>query len=282
MNVNKLNFASKKEAMIQMQKLFDKLWNIYTSQNPQAQRIYDLISARGETVGNDHIAFRTFDHPSVNIDVLSKVFISVGYEAKGEYQFEAKKLFARHFEHKTDKNAPRVFISQLKTKEFSTFLQQTVNDCVAKIPSAMLTSDELIFSGTVWGEGSFEVYEKLRAESEYAAWLYVNGFRANHFTVNVNALKSFEGIYELNDFLKQNGFLLNDSGGEVKGTPQELLEQSSVKADLYLQHFSDGEQMIPGCYYEFAKRYHDANGELYSGFIAKSADKIFESTDFRK
>jgi len=39
---------------------------------------------------------------------------------------------------------------------------------------------------------------------------------------------------------------------------------------------------IPSCYYEFARRYEDKNGELYGGFIAKSADKIFESTDFYK
>ncbi|MEJ2595547.1 MAG: DUF1338 domain-containing protein, partial [bacterium] len=36
---------------------------------------------------------------------------------------------------------------------------------------------------------------------------------------------------------------------------------------------------IPSCYYEFARRYPDASGKLYGGFIAKSADKIFEITD---
>jgi hypothetical protein len=46
--------------------------------------------------------------------------------------------------------------------------------------------------------------------------------------------------------------------------------------------FTEGEFDIPGCYYEFARRYPDADGKLYSGFIAKSADKIFESTNFYK
>jgi hypothetical protein len=36
---------------------------------------------------------------------------------------------------------------------------------------------------------------------------------------------------------------------------------------------------VPACYYEFARRYPIANGELYQGFIAASADKIFESTN---
>jgi hypothetical protein len=43
--------------------------------------------------------------------------------------------------------------------------------------------------------------------------------------------------------------------------------------------FTEGKKEIPGCYYEFARRYPDQSGKLYSGFIAKSADKIFESTD---
>ncbi len=36
---------------------------------------------------------------------------------------------------------------------------------------------------------------------------------------------------------------------------------------------------VPSCYYEFAKRYKDAKGKLYQGFVAASADKIFESTN---
>jgi len=46
--------------------------------------------------------------------------------------------------------------------------------------------------------------------------------------------------------------------------------------------FSDTEHTIPGCFYEFAKRYPQSNGSLYQGFIAASADKIFESTDNKK
>ena len=44
--------------------------------------------------------------------------------------------------------------------------------------------------------------------------------------------------------------------------------------------FAEGTYRIPSCYYEFALRYKMEDGELYSGFIAKSADKIFESTNF--
>jgi hypothetical protein len=44
-------------------------------------------------------------------------------------------------------------------------------------------------------------------------------------------------------------------------------------------NFTDGKFQVPACYYEFAKRYAGADGKLYQGFIEKSADKIFESTN---
>ncbi|MDP1623728.1 MAG: DUF1338 domain-containing protein [Bacteroidales bacterium] len=260
--------------------IFNRLWIEYTHQNPFTKKVYDLFITEGEKVINDHIAFRTFRHPSINIDKLSRVFVENGYEYTGDYHFEVKKLYAKHFEHRTEKEAPRVFISELVTPEFSPFLQQTVNDWIDKIPVGLTNSDELIYAGNTSGIPSFATYEKLRLESEYAAWLYVNGFCANHFTVSVNHLQKSDTLQKVNTLLKSNGFILNDAGGEIQGTPDELLEQSSIRAGMVKYTFTEGEKEIPGCYYEFAKRYPDRDGKLYSGFIAKSADKIFESTNF--
>ena len=262
--------------------LLGKLWDIYTSQNPAVQQVHDLFIKEGERVVNDHIAFRTFNDPRIGIDVLAKPFLADGYVEKGQYNFEEKKLFARHYEHETDPEAPRVFISELLTKNFSDFLQQTIKKVISQMPVSQSGSDELIFSGRTWEKPSFEVYNKLKEESEYAAWVYVFGFCANHFTVSVNYLKKNNSIEKVNSLLKTNGFLINDAGGEIKGTPQELLEQSSIKAGIVEIDFVEGAYEIPGCYYEFARRYPDESGKLYSGFIAKSADKIFESTNFYK
>jgi hypothetical protein len=260
--------------------IFSKLWLNYTNQNPANLQVYNAFESEGETVVNDHIAFRTFNHPLIGVDALSKVFLDNGYVFKGDYHFETKKLFAKHFEHSTDEFAPRVFISELLTEHFSPFLQEIVKKWVNAIPGEVLSSGELIYAGNVTGVPSYTVYEKLREESEYAAWLYVNGFCANHFTVSVNSLKKFNSIQKVNSFLKSKGFLLNDGGGEIQGTPGELLEQSSIKAGMVRFSFQEGIYEIPGCYYEFALRYPDTDGKLYSGFIAKSADKIFESTNF--
>ncbi len=267
---------------MKLEQLLNKLWQIYTAQNPVVQQVYDLFIKEGERVINDHIAIRTFDDPRINIDILASPFLANGYVEKGQYKFEEKKLFARHFEHKSNPEAPRVFISELLVSNFSPFLRETVAKAIDQISIDKMNEDGLIFSGRMWEKPSFEVYNKLKEESEYAAWLYVFGFCANHFTVSVNYLSKYESLQKVNELLKSNGFLINDAGGEIKGTPAELLEQSSIKSGIVKIDFAEGSFEIPGCYYEFARRYPDENGKIYSGFIAKSADKIFESTNFYK
>ncbi|MBL4605326.1 MAG: DUF1338 domain-containing protein [Flavobacteriaceae bacterium] len=261
--------------------VFEKLWGEYVERTPSAEKIKNLFLSKGNQVFNDHVAFRTFDDERVNIEVLATPFIEAGYVECGDYNFEKKKLYAKHYEHTTNKNAPRVFISQLKTKEFSYELQASVKNMIDQIPANELTSSSLVFKGRLWEQPSFEIYEKLLEETEYAAWLYVNGFCSNHFTVDVNKLETFNTLQEVNSFLKENGFKMNASGGEIKGTPEQLLEQSSVLADRVPVDFKELTKEITSCYYEFAFRHPKLNGELYSGFIAGSADKIFESTDMK-
>ncbi len=53
-------------------------------------------------------------------------------------------------------------------------------------------------------------------------------------------------------------------------------------ADQVDVEFNEGVYRVPSCYYEFAKRYNDSKGKLFSGFIAGSADKIFESISTRE
>lgn len=263
------------------QELFNVLWNEYADRNPHTLKIYNLFTQQGEEVINDHVAFRTFNDPRINVDKLGKFFEDYGYQEKGTYNFPVKKLFAKHYEH-SDPDAPKVFISELLVEEFSPKLQEIVKACVDKIPEDELDNEELLYAGSFWKLPSYKTYQELLKESEYAAWMYVFGFCANHFTVNVNALKSFAEVRDVNEFLIKNDFKLNTSGGMIKGTPEECLEQSSTLAEERDVQFVEGVYKVPSCYYEFAKRYNSPDGKLYTGFIAASADKIFESTDVNR
>ena len=260
-------------------KLFTTLWDDYTARNPHALKVHQLFTQAGETIVNDHIALRTFNDPRINVDALAEIFIQYGYEESGAYNFPVKKLFAKHFEHK-DPAAPKVFFSELLVENFSPYLQEVVHNCLDKIPGTLLNNnEELIYSGACWEPLSYKTYQALLSESEYAAWMYAFGFCANHFTVNVNDLKNFKTLEQVNEFILLNKFEMNTAGGLIKGTPQECLEQSSTMAGAIDVKFIEGVYSIPSCYYEFARRYPSAEGKLYSGFIAASADKIFESTN---
>lgn len=258
--------------------LFKTLWNDYSKRTPSAQKVKDLFESEGNVVANDHIAFRTFDDHRINIDALASVFITNGYEFKADYHFKKKKLYAKHFAHKTDSDAPLIFISELIISEFSSELQQIIASTINTIDFDNLSPESLIFSGRLWNKPSYSVYKRLLTESEYAAWLYVNGFCPNHFTVNVNKLDTFDSLEGVNSFLKANNFTMNASGGEIKGSSKQFLEQSSIMADKINLRFEEGDYEISSCYYEFAYRYKKGNS-LFKGFIADSANKIFESTD---
>lgn len=103
--------------------IIDKLWDQYIETNPHVKQVYEAFVEEGEKPVNDHIALRTLDNPKIDINVLSKPFINIGYKVCGHYDFEVKKLKAIHLEH-NDPTQPKVFISQLLVSEFSPFLQK--------------------------------------------------------------------------------------------------------------------------------------------------------------
>jgi hypothetical protein len=264
--------------------LFANLWQNYVAITPSAEKIHDLLNSfeashnAGEVeIINDHIALRTFNIAHINLHKLAQHFLALGYTEQGQYVFEQKKLVAKHFEHPDD-TLPKVFISELLVEEMPENVQKIIYNMVKAVASDAAEQADFLYSGAHWQISSAD-YASLVAESEYAAWMSIWGFRANHFTVSVNHLSHFTELADLNLALTKAGFVLNQSGGEIKGGPEVLLAQSSTMADKVSVTLSDAELSVPSCFYEFAQRYPMANGQLYRGFVAASADKIFESTN---
>ena len=250
------------------------LWQVYTTIAPQATEIWELLQNRGETIINDHVAFRTYDLNGIGLETVASTFTALGYQEKGHYQFPVKKLLARHYEH-PDPTQPRIFISELKVDQLTPDSQAIIRE-VAYHPH----NGELTLTCRHW-KATYHNYLTLSRESEYAAWVYAHGIIPNHFTVSVNHLRTIHSLQELNAALKHEGYPLNTSGGEIKGTPEVFLEQSSTHSPTIRVAFTDGICDIPGAYVEFARRYSMPDGNLFSGFIAQSANKIFESTNHR-
>lgn len=266
---------------MKIDELLVALWKDYVATTPQADRIHRLLAGRGEDVKNDHVALRTYGIAGIGIAALARPFEALGWvEQADRYRFTDKKLVARYWRH-PDPGLPKVFISELCVHELSAAANIIIDRLVAQLPAGFGERPDLPWAGRPWAVRRAE-YESLLLESEYAAWVAAFGFRVNHFTVNVNALTTFPDLLALNAFLVEHGFTLNESGGAIKGTIAERLEQSSTRADS-IEVDLDGERVrIPSCYYEFAKRYALPTGELFHGFVPASADKIFESTDVKR
>lgn len=256
---------------------FAELWRDYTAITPQAEQVKQIFAQTDGEVINDHVAFRTFAGTPLQIDNLEPLILSLGYARQGSYDFEAKKLRAYSFIH-PDPQAPKIFCSELLVDQLSAESQAIIAKYTAQIEAQALDLS-VFWSGRHWAMPSWDDYNALLAESEYGAWLLAIGVRVNHFTVSVNHLSSSDTLEDVLRRVKEAGFAVNSVGGEVKGSAEELLEQGSTLADRSSVEFADGDSHeIPTCFYEFALRYPDADGQLYQGFIAASADKIFEST----
>ncbi|MEM9864747.1 MAG: DUF1338 domain-containing protein [Myxococcota bacterium] len=255
--------------------LFQALWDSYVKHAPHALRVHGLLEELGETPVNDHIALRTFGLPGMQIEDLARAFVDAGYERVAPYAFEKKQLDAWHYAD--PQGGPKVFISALRVHSLSEGAQDVVRSLAGQVAADAAADPRFTNSGRPWRVDR-ATYEMLREESEYAAWVAAFGFRANHFTLLVNALRGFGSLEMLNERLVEAGFTFSESGGRIKGTAAQGLEQSSTRAEDVEVAFDDGALTIPGSYYEFALRYV-RDGVLFDGFIAESADRIFESTD---
>lgn len=257
---------------------FRKLWRDFTDITPQAVKIRALFEETDGDIINDHVAFRTFSNTPLQLKNLEPLFLEMGYERQSDYVFEDKKLRAYSYMH-SDPTVPKIFCSEILTDQLSEKSQEIIAHYTRQIQP--MTLDHSVFwSARHWEMPSWEDYQTVMEESEYAAWLLVIGIRVNHFTVSVNHLTSTNDLQEVLQRIKEAGFAVNSVGGEVKGSPEVLLEQGSTLADRISVTFAGGDtHEIPSCFYEFARRYDYAPGCLYQGFIAANADKIFESTN---
>jgi len=259
---------------------FDALWQDYIQLAPQAQVIHDLFSSENSEVVNDHVAFRTFANSALELERLEPLLLKLGYVIQGQYRFEQKKLRARSYIH-SDPKVPKIFLSELLVQELSPVAQSILKAYIDQIQVSEFDST-LFYSGRAWPAPSWLEYQQLLQESEYAAWLLAIGIRANHFTISINHLSRYAGIREVGDAVKAAGFEVNRVGGEIKGGLDVYLEQASTLADQQSVEFANGDRhSIATCFYEFALRHPQPNGELFQGFVEGNADKIFDSTNSR-
>ena len=249
-------------------------------------------------ISNDHIAFRTLGMKNLGIASFEKIFLHFGYEKKGFYNFEEKKLNAYWYAPPAE-HFPRIFISELRVTDLSEKAQNIIykyTDPIKQDPIDSLDLDNIndvanFFYRPLWGLPSSKEYSELLNETEYAAWVIYNRYYLNHYTISVHDLPNgYNTIEDFNNFLESIHIKLNTAGDKIKTSSDGLLKQSSTVAKMIDATFSDNISLkIAGSYVEFAERkllpeYSDTKKEdikrnfRRDGFETANADKIFEST----
>lgn len=305
--------AVKENKLKTLGQVLSGLMRRYQERVPDVEKIIgemvrEGIIKRPEDIENDHIAFRTMGVPQLGIQSFEKIFLHYGYEKRDPYFFAAKKLDAFWYSPPSPKY-PRIFVSELRVNDLSDEAQRIIKsytDEVKRDPVDELDLDDAkqvdeFLHKALWRLPTWEDYQRLASESEYAAWVIYNRYYLNHFTVSVHNLPvGYDTIATFNDFLEKHGFKLNDSGGKIKKSPDGLLLQSSTVAEMIEAEFAGPDHSTPeklglekhsisGSYVEFAERLvlpqfqHLSKSEIKhehrrEGFEAGNADKIFEST----
>lgn len=283
--------------------VLDGLMRRYRQRVPDVSRIIEAMIAEGiikraDDIENDHIAFRTMGVPQLGISSFERIFLHYGYERRDPYNFPAKKLNA-YWYSPPEPHLPRIFVSELRVPELSdearriitSYTAEVAHDPVDELDLDDATAVDAFLHTGLWRLPTWADYERLAAESEYAAWVIYNRYYLNHFTISVHNLPvGYDTIADFNRFLERHGFTLNRSGGAIKTSPDGMLLQSATVAEMISAEFADGTvHQISGSYVEFAERRPlDAFADLpkdqltrvqrREGFEAGNADKIFEST----
>ena len=225
------------------------------------------------------------------------------YFIKFDFVKLAEKKLDAYWYAPPEDHYPRIFISELCVDELSLEAQNIIRnytkvvkgDPVEQIALDKWQQVDKFLHSSLWELLTWEHYERLLEESEYAAWALYNRYYLNHFTISVHDLSdAYNTIESFNAFLESIGVKLNNSGGTIKISADGLLKQSSTVAQVIESEFRVGKDQIEkhsisGSYVEFAERLplaEHANlqkeditrSHRRDGFEAGNADRIFEST----
>ena len=291
--------------------LLEKLWMQFLERVSYANTYTQLVTQKGGTVVNDHIALRTLNthtgEQPEGIKAIKHIIEVLGYKPVDKYRFSKRRLNAIHFEH-VDPTLPRIFVSQLEVEELPQWGQKLIHETVKDtsyilsdvgiellqllkkegeitFEAARYLIDDLVqYFRRPWAPPQKENVIKLCDVSQYGAWVLLHGNSVNHFTASIN----FQNVSEWPN-LETTCSALEAAGVPMKenieGAPGSKLRQSATKAvkEAIEVRGDDGLEKIDWtyAYYELAERgFVEEDGELklFSGFLGDQAQHLFDMT----
>jgi hypothetical protein len=289
--------------------LFDTLWVRYRSRMEYVRKYEDMVEAHGATFVNDHVAFRAFalQKPAAGIFTISRIFEALGYWSAACYEFPDKHFNSIHFQH-SNPRFPKLFITQLKTWELSARTRRIIEKAarthrpgvtdtvladlrsLAKVSTygraGLLKILARFFSDLPWDLPQKRDVLEVNEESQFGAWVMVNGYDVNHFTASVDShqVEPLNDIEKTVSAMRAAGIPMKK---EIEGERGTKLRQSSTEAVTLPVRVKDGAKRttMPWsyAYFEIAERPLIKNPvtgqtERFEGFLGGQATNLFEMT----
>ncbi len=281
---------AREEALLE---LLDRLWERYRGRVAHARTYEALVERHGGTFRNDHIAFRAiaWQDPPAGRFRITRLFEALGYRARACYEFPDKKLASVHLAH--DNPAfPKLFVSELHSWRLSAGARRALGRSL-EAHRPPLPLEALAAGGARLAKRAFGELTRLPwpppqkrdvlavdRESQFGAWVLLNGYEVNHFTASVDAhgCASLEGIEKTVAALRAEGVPMK---AEIEGAPGAALRQSATEAVTLEMTAREGRREIAlpwtYAYFELAERPLVA-GRRFEGFLGGQATNLFELT----
>lgn len=290
-----------------------QLWQAYSKNLLHLSIIQaNLQTQYQEELKLDHLALIDLPGPESGIDVLSRLFSSLGYVARGQgYLAEKQNNFRWLAEQpsipKLAINAlPQIVVADFRREalapevlkivdHYAAFSKSLDNDRLTFLQKRILQHDEVAanemitlmmnyLKGRDWPLPTVNEYEIVKSHNELLAWVLVMGRQVNHFAWAIHLSKYFSSLEAFNDFLSSSLKIpLNEKGGLIKGHASQGIKQSATLAAVKPVRLADGVIDLPDRFIEFVWRYPKQEGEsmlwenYFTGFIAGNADRVVES-----
>lgn len=290
-------------------RLFDDLWARYRERVSYVQVYERVIVECGATFVNDHIAFRTIalQTPADGVFSLSRIFQALGYAPQACYEFKDKHLASIHLAH-PNREFPKLFVSELKMWELSEksrdIIRRTLRSHRPPLADGVLSALDRVdensardnarllklllkfFSDLPWDAPRGSDVLTLDKETQFGAWVLLNGYDVNHFTVSVNShgVPALDDIDKTIESLKSAGVPMKK---EIEGERGSILRQSSTESVTLpfrvYGKIKKEKMMWPYAYFEIAERGYTTNPktgerERFEGFLGAQATHLFEMT----
>ncbi len=289
--------------------LFDSLWTRYRARLEYVRRYEALLARHGAAFVNDHIAFRTIacQEPMLGLFMTARIFEALGYVPAACYEFPEKHLSSVHYRH-PDPRLPKLFITQLKAWELSRKAQRIIaasagthrppldgaalaalrdlEAASAAKRAALLKALTRHFAELPWDIPQRRDVLALDRESQFGAWVLLNGYDVNHFTASIDS----HGVPALDDVEKVQAALTAEGvpmKKAIEGARGSGLRQTATEAVVGPVKVKDGTRAVTMpwtyAYFELAERplvKDPATGRRrrFEGFLGAQATNLFEMT----